>query len=252
MRPEKSEQRKRHALLPAFPIAREASARKPARRPPSLTFQFFSTTLSGGRARSEHDAEPAIWGRQAARRPKAEHGGLGQPSRPQPRVRIAELLATRGRDLNPPVRPRSLPLSRYTDLSLPGITARISRTSSPFCPAALAAELQHKYKLDRRLRMAREPAMTMQKNPRRQAAAYRKMVANQRVLIRMSWFFWAISLGFLVAGLVLHWHWFVVLVAGIATVSGLIQHRTAGWRLRDYRKRLAECETKVARGDNFE
>jgi len=52
---------------PAFPIAREAGARRLARR----------CHVPGAPSTSEHAAEPAIGGRQAARRPKAEHGGFG-------------------------------------------------------------------------------------------------------------------------------------------------------------------------------
>ena len=57
--------------------------------------------------------------------------------------------------------------------------------------------------------------------------------------------FLGVPLGLLVAAVLLHWHGFVTFVAGIATVSGLIQHRTEAWRLRDYRDRLAECEART-------
>jgi hypothetical protein len=58
----------------AFPMAREAAARKPARRP-QRTALSVTRGAASGRARSEDGAEPDIWGRQEERsRRRAPHG----------------------------------------------------------------------------------------------------------------------------------------------------------------------------------
>ena len=77
-----------HAGLPHRARGERAQARAQAALPHVSVLQ--PQTLRGGRARSEHAAEPAIGGRQTARRPKAEHGPVGAANETLP-IQLAQV-----------------------------------------------------------------------------------------------------------------------------------------------------------------
>lgn len=83
------------------------------------------------------------------------------------------------------------------------------------------------------------------KNPRRQAPAYRKLVGNQISTRRVVWLLWAVPLVLFIVGITFRWHPFFLFLAGLAVLSGVIQHALEASRLRDFRAKLAEVESRL-------
>ncbi len=83
------------------------------------------------------------------------------------------------------------------------------------------------------------------KNPRRQAAAFRRGIEGQRSLLRFVALFWILPLGLGVLSFALDWHWLIRTFAVLGFLSGIIQHSAEVSRRNDYRRKLESIEKSL-------
>ncbi len=85
---------------------------------------------------------------------------------------------------------------------------------------------------------------TRPKDPRRQAASYKRLATNQRTRVRYAMGVLAGSVLLIALAFIRDWHFVIKIFGFICLVSSLIQLRTETWRARDFANRQSALSAR--------